>query len=210
MPWAKPPPDPAYPPPPDSVAPGHVAVTFVGHATFLLRFPGLVVLTDPVWSERCSPVLWAGPRRVRPPGLALDALPPVDLVLVSHNHYDHMDLPTLRHLAARGDPPVVTSAGNAPILRRAGFTRVTALDWWDAAQAGPTPGHGNSRAALLPTRPVRHEPHPVGRLPHGGPGRPRAVRPATRAPGRTGRRSRRGWDRPAWRCSRSAPTSRAG
>ncbi len=135
-PWVSPPPDPAYPPPPLQVEAGMVAATFVGHSTFLLRFPGVVVLTDPVFSERCSPVAWAGPRRARPPGVALDDLPPVDLVLVSHNHYDHMDLPSLRRLAARGTTRAITSTGNAALLRRAGFARVDELDWWDSAPAG--------------------------------------------------------------------------
>ncbi len=154
VPWQRPPAGPAFPPPPAEVAAGEVAVTFIGHSTFLLRFAGCVVLTDPVFSERCSPVDWAGPRRARPPGLALDDLPPVDLVLVSHNHYDHMDLPSLRRLAARGTAHAVTSAGNAAILRGAGFARVEALDWWEAAQAGPlrvtaTPARHFSRRGPL-------------------------------------------------------------
>ncbi len=135
--WPVPPPGPGFPPPPASVDGGHAAVTFIGHSTFLIRLPGAVVLTDPVWSDRCSPVAWAGPRRARPPGVALDALPPVDAVLVSHNHYDHMDLPSLRRLAARGTRHAITAAGNAPILHAAGFARVDELDWWDAAEAGP-------------------------------------------------------------------------
>ena len=135
-PWPRPAPDPRYPPPAGPVPPGSVSVTFIGHATFLLRLPGLTVLTDPVFSDRCSPVRWAGPRRARPPGLALDALPPIDVVLVSHNHYDHMDLPSLRDLATRGAARVVTGAGNAAIMRRAGFAMVDELDWWEAAASG--------------------------------------------------------------------------
>ena len=114
----------------------------------------MVVLTDPVFSARCSPVQWAGPRRARPPGLALAALPPVDLVVVSHNHYDHMDLPSLRALAARGTRHAITSAGNEHMLRRAGFTQVDALDWWESAPAGPlrvtaTPARHFSRRGLF-------------------------------------------------------------
>ena len=135
--WPRPvPPGPSYPPPPAAVPPGHAALSFVGHATFLLRLPGLVLLTDPIFSERCSPVSWAGPRRARPPGLALDSLPAVDAVLLSHNHYDHMDLPSLRRLAARGTRRAVTTLGNAEALRRCGFTDVQALDWWGAAMLG--------------------------------------------------------------------------
>ena len=82
----------SYPAPGGEVAAGSAAVTFIGHSCFLIRLPGLTVLTDPVFSERCSPVSFAGPKRVRAPGLALAALPKVDLVLLSHNHYDHMDV----------------------------------------------------------------------------------------------------------------------
>ena len=134
--------------------PGSVALTFIGHASFLLRFPGLVVLTDPVFSDRCSPVPWAGPRRAHPPGIALDALPPVDLVVVSHNHYDHMDIPSLRRIAARGTRHAITSLGNARRLREAGFDTVEELDWWDTASAGPmrvtaTPARHFSRRGLF-------------------------------------------------------------
>ncbi len=130
-------PGPAYPPPPATVAPGTVAVTFIGHATFLLRLPGLTILTDPVFSDRCSPVAWAGPRRARPPGLPLTHLPPIDLVLVSHGHYDHLDMPSLRRLAGRGTPEAVTLLGNATLLQQAGFARVSAMDWWESRAAGP-------------------------------------------------------------------------
>ena len=136
--------DPATAPPPVAVEPGTVAVTFIGHATFLLRFADAVVLTDPVFSDRCSPVAWAGPKRVRAPGLALADLPRPDLVLLSHNHYDHMDLPSLRQLQRRFSPRFVTMLGNARILRTAGID-AEELDWWDRTQAGPlgliaTPG----------------------------------------------------------------------
>jgi L-ascorbate metabolism protein UlaG (beta-lactamase superfamily) len=120
-----------FPPPPAQVAPGTATVTFIGHASFLLRMGGLAILTDPVFSERCSPVSWAGPRRVRAPGLALDALPRIDLILLSHNHYDHMDLPSLRRIHARDAPPIITTLGNAPTL--AGLGPVRELDWWQAA-----------------------------------------------------------------------------
>ena len=125
-------------PPPGPVPPGHAGVTFIGHSTFLLRLPGpITILTDPVWSERCSPVSFAGPRRVRAPGLALDALPHVDIVLVSHNHYDHMDLPTLRALQDRFRPQLITTLGNAALLERAGIPGAAELDWWQSMAAGP-------------------------------------------------------------------------
>jgi L-ascorbate metabolism protein UlaG (beta-lactamase superfamily) len=113
-------------------APGTFKVTLVNHATFLLQFPGLTILTDPIWSERCSPVGWAGPRRIHPPGIPFTALPKVDLVLVSHNHYDHLDLPTLRRLRDEHDPRIVTLLGNGRILAEAGFGSAVELDWWES------------------------------------------------------------------------------
>ena len=123
--------DPAFPKPPETVVPSNVSITFVNHATFLLRFADAVVLTDPIFSQRCSPVSWAGPARARPPGLALDDLPRPDIVLLSHNHYDHMDLPSLRTLRQRHDPAFVTLLGNASILAKIGI-KATELDWWDS------------------------------------------------------------------------------
>jgi L-ascorbate metabolism protein UlaG (beta-lactamase superfamily) len=114
-------------------------VTFIGHATLLLQTPQGAVLTDPIYSKRASPVAFAGPRRVRAPGVALDDLPPLCAVLVSHNHYDHCDLATLRALDRRSSPLFLTPLGNAPLLRSAGLGRVQELDWWQEAAAGPLP-----------------------------------------------------------------------
>ena len=108
-------------------------MTFVGHSTFLLQFAGgLNVLTDPIWSDYASPVSFAGPRRVRPPSLAFEALPPIGLVLVSHGHYDHLDLPTLRRLDARFRPLFLTGIGNRDFLRGEGMREVMELDWWQS------------------------------------------------------------------------------
>jgi L-ascorbate metabolism protein UlaG (beta-lactamase superfamily) len=123
---------------PAALGPRECAVTFVGHATFLIQFAGLNVLTDPIWSERCSPVSWAGPKRVRAPGLDFAALPRVDLVLLSHNHYDHLDLPTLKRLHAAHRPLIVTTLGNRPFLAAEGMDHVVELDWWQAHE--PKPG----------------------------------------------------------------------
>ena len=118
---------------PTSLGPGEAAATFVGHSTFLLQFSGgLNVLTDPVWSERVSPVKFAGPRRARPPAVAFDALPAVPLVLVSHGHYDHLDLTTLRRLDERFNPLFLTGIGNHEFLRRNGLRQVEELDWWQS------------------------------------------------------------------------------
>ena len=90
------------------------------------------MLTDPIWSERCSPVSFAGPRRARAPGQPLDALPGVDLLLVSHNHYDHMDFPTLRQVRKRWMPRVATGLANARHLAKAGIHSAVELDWWQS------------------------------------------------------------------------------
>ena len=111
--------------------------TIVGHASVLIQAGGLNVLTDPVWSDRASPFSFAGPRRVWAPGIAFEALPQIDAVLLSHNHYDHLDLPTLRRLNIRHRPLMVTTLGNDTILRRAiPGVRAVAGDWWDRVDIG--------------------------------------------------------------------------
>jgi L-ascorbate metabolism protein UlaG (beta-lactamase superfamily) len=114
-------------------------VTFIGHATFLIQTAAGNILTDPMYSERASPLAWLGPRRVRQPGVRFDDLPPISTVLLSHNHYDHCDLPTLRRLAARFDPLVVTPLGNGRLVRSSGIRRVEELDWWQQTTAGTCP-----------------------------------------------------------------------
>jgi L-ascorbate metabolism protein UlaG (beta-lactamase superfamily) len=124
---------------PPQIGPDDVVVTFVGHATFLLQVGATNLLIDPVYAERASPVAFAGPRRVRAPGVRFDDLPTVALVLVSHNHYDHCDLATLRALDRRFQPRVVAPLGNAPLLRSAGIRQVEEIDWWQSAQTTPLP-----------------------------------------------------------------------
>jgi L-ascorbate metabolism protein UlaG (beta-lactamase superfamily) len=128
-PWPERVEDPPFPPP-GPPARDRLSVTWIGHATFLLQIGGVGVLLDPIWSERCSPVRFAGPRRARRPGQPLAALPGVDLLLVSHNHYDHMDLPTLRLVQARWAPAAATGLGNARHLAKAGIGAAVELDWW--------------------------------------------------------------------------------
>jgi L-ascorbate metabolism protein UlaG (beta-lactamase superfamily) len=118
---------------PDNVGDGEAHVTLVNHCTFLIQLPGCNLLTDPVWSERVSPFSFAGPRRIRPPGIAWDTLPRIDAVLISHSHFDHLDLPTLRELHARFKPHFITGLGNRAFLEGQGFGKVQELDWWGTA-----------------------------------------------------------------------------
>lgn len=142
-----PPPDPEespfrpHPPANAAAAPRAAAerltLTWVGHSTFLIRIGGLHLLTDPVWSERVSPIPLLGPRRRVPPGVALEAPPPIDVVLLSHNHYDHLDVPTVRRLVRRHPQARwFVPLGLGEFLRRRGVRTVRELDWWEEARVG--------------------------------------------------------------------------
>lgn len=140
---------------PATLAANEIALTFVNHVTFLAQFAGLNVVTDPVWSERASPVGWAGPKRVHAPGLPLERLPPLQLALVSHDHYDHLDVDTLRALDAAHAPMFVTGLGNRAFLEGLGLRHVLELDWWQCAHVA------GARITYVPAR------HWSGRAPFG-------------------------------------------
>jgi L-ascorbate metabolism protein UlaG (beta-lactamase superfamily) len=106
--------------------------TVVNHSTVLLQQRDCNILTDPIWSERASPLSWIGPRRRRKPGVSWEDLPPIDVVLVSHNHYDHLDLPTLRRLAARGESTFIVPARVGRLLRLENIAPVHELDWGES------------------------------------------------------------------------------
>ncbi|HEX7121094.1 MAG TPA: MBL fold metallo-hydrolase [Gemmatimonadaceae bacterium] len=109
--------------------------TWIGHATVLLQVGGLNILTDPFFSERASPVPWAGPRRIMSPGVRLEALPPIDAVLLSHNHYDHFDAPAVKLLARlHRDATWIVPLELGASVRRHGATRVVELDWWQQVE----------------------------------------------------------------------------
>jgi L-ascorbate metabolism protein UlaG (beta-lactamase superfamily) len=116
------------------VARGELRVTFINHATTLVQLDGVNILTDPIYSRRCSPVDFAGPERVRPPGIRFEELPRIDGVVLSHNHYDHLDLPTLRRLArAWPSMRIFGGLGTRTLLARHGL-EATELDWWEAVE----------------------------------------------------------------------------
>jgi N-acyl-phosphatidylethanolamine-hydrolysing phospholipase D len=136
----------AYP----RAAPGELRITWVGHATFLLQVGGLNILTDPHWSRRASPVQFAGPARFTPPGVDWDALPPIDAVLLSHDHYDHLDDGTVRRLHRRFGDEIrwLTPLAYRDWLDARGIRNFAELDWWDETTL-PGPG-GRVRIVALP------------------------------------------------------------
>ena len=135
--WPKDHPSPFSDRPPRRVTGRDIRLSFVGHASFLLQTAGLNILLDPVWSERASPFSFAGPKRVNGPGIEFSRLPPIDIVLVSHNHYDHLDLATLRRLHADHAPRVITPLGNDTIIKQAhAGIRAEAHDWGDRVDLG--------------------------------------------------------------------------
>src|SRR5262245_27842318 len=136
-PWGDHPNAPFGPPPPGRVGRGELRVTFINHATVLIQMDGLNIMTDPIWSERASPLSWAGPRRRRPPGIRFEDLPRIDAVLISHNHYDHLDLPTLARLATEHHPWIVCPLGNRALLQQHHIASDVDLDWGQEVPLSP-------------------------------------------------------------------------
>jgi L-ascorbate metabolism protein UlaG (beta-lactamase superfamily) len=129
--------EPSGPRPPTRVPDGALRVTFVNHATVLVQMDGVNLLTDPIWSKRASPFRWAGPARVRPPGIRFEVLPPIHAIVISHNHYDHLDLATLARLRrAHPDARIFAGLGIGRLLGSEGIRGVTELDWGQTAEIG--------------------------------------------------------------------------
>jgi len=143
--WA---PSPHADTPPARVSDDKVRLSFVGHASWLIQASGLNILIDPVWSMRASPVGFAGPKRHNDPGIAFEALPPIDIALVSHGHYDHLDLATLSKLAGKFSPRVITPLGNDVTMRSADSAiKAEGFDWHQRIELG-----GGIAVTLVPTR----------------------------------------------------------
>jgi N-acyl-phosphatidylethanolamine-hydrolysing phospholipase D len=136
---------PSVPPQLDTLAnPSAAQLTWIGHSTFLLQFDGLNILTDPIFSERASPVSFAGPKRTTPPAMTVEQLPPIDVVLISHNHYDHLDKPSVKALQAKQSdtpPRYYVPLGQKAWFDKLGITKVTELDWWTSAKVGDATVH---------------------------------------------------------------------
>jgi L-ascorbate metabolism protein UlaG (beta-lactamase superfamily) len=123
-------------PPPPVIQGDSVRVTFVNHSTFLIQTMGLNILTDPIWSERASPVGFSGPKRIRPPGIRYEDLPGIDIILLTHNHYDHLDISTLKKLARDFNPVIYCPLGVDLFLEKRGISNTRVMDWWDELQIG--------------------------------------------------------------------------
>jgi L-ascorbate metabolism protein UlaG (beta-lactamase superfamily) len=132
-----------------------ISVTFINHASFLIQMRGLNIITDPVWSYRVSPLSWLGPKRHRKPGIDIDKLPKIDYVLISHNHYDHLDLDSLSELNKKYSPLFIAPLGHKKLLQSYNIDHVVELDWWQNWQISPdatitlTPAQHNSGRMIL-------------------------------------------------------------
>lgn len=113
-----------------------IKFTFVNHTTFLIQFNGINILTDPIWSERTSPFQWIGPKRQAKPGIKFEDLPHIDFILISHNHYDHLDVGTLKQLDQKFSPQIIVGLGVGAFLKKEGIKQVKEMDWWGKVDFG--------------------------------------------------------------------------
>lgn len=118
--------------PADRISDFSQVITYVNHSTFLIQTDSLNIITDPVYSKRVSPFSFAGPKRMRPPGIRYEDLPKIDFVLLSHNHYDHLDIKTLKLIQEASDPVFITPLGVDLYLNQKGIPKTISLDWWQA------------------------------------------------------------------------------
>ena len=131
-----------------------LSVTYINHSTVLIQLGGTTILTDPVWSQRVGPFGKFGPARIRDPGVSFESLPEIDLILLSHDHYDHMDIPTLKRLVKRDNPKILVPLGNKRLLSSYNIDSVDELDWWDEYRV-----NADTRVILTPAQ------HTSGRVP---------------------------------------------
>lgn len=133
--------------PPSRVEGNELRITFIGHATVLIQTQGLNIITDPLYGERAGPYSWAGPKRFKRPGIRFEDLPKIDIVLLSHNHYDHLDPVTLTRIKERDGARIITSLGVSLFLEKKHILNSTELDWWDIDKV-----NNNVRIHCVPAR----------------------------------------------------------
>lgn len=131
-------------------------ITNIGHATYLIQAYGLNILTDPVWNNRSSPWSWIGPKRYQDPGIKFEDLPKIDIILLSHNHYDHMEVPTLKKLEERDNPVIYTGLGNKEYLKKREIKNVIDMDWWDKEVYTGTPKANKDLTVEVTYLPSQH------------------------------------------------------
>ncbi|MCP4581438.1 MAG: hypothetical protein GY839_07445 [candidate division Zixibacteria bacterium] len=149
--------DPPQPKPVEYVNNEELKITYINHATALIQTDSLNILTDPIWSDYAGPFSWAGTPRVRAPGVKFEDLPKIDIILISHDHYDHLDLPTLKKLALKFQPIILAGLGMNGILKSENIENVVELDWWQEYTVDP----GDVKFTFVPAR------HSSGRNPFG-------------------------------------------
>lgn len=123
--------DSIQPPPPAYIDENRIRITYINHATVLLQMDSINILTDPIWSDYAGPVSFMAAHRVRKPGLILDNLPPIDFILITHDHFDHLDFPTLEKLLEKHNPIILTGLGNSKRLKSLNYESIVELDWWN-------------------------------------------------------------------------------
>lgn len=145
-------------PPAQRVEGDSLVITFINHATVLIQTHGVNILTDPIWSERASPLSFIGPRRARPAGVHMRDLPPIDIVLLSHNHYDHLDIPTLQQLCVRQPnvPKIIVPLGVKALLERHGIPVTAELDWWQQTALTALTGRSYDEQLSVHCVPAQH------------------------------------------------------
>ena len=129
--------NPSYPVLEKKIEGQEIVATYINHSTMLFQTEGLNIITDPVWAKRVSPFYLIGPKRFRDPGIKIEDLPPIDVILLSHNHYDHMDLQALRTLYKKYNPKIFTSLGNCLYLKSQGIKGAIDMDWWGRKSITP-------------------------------------------------------------------------
>ena len=131
--------NPPHPPPLSYVKDSNILqVTYVNHATVLIQTDGVNILTDPIWSQFAGPVSWAGAKRIRAPGIVFSELPKIDIILLSHDHYDHLDTPTLKKIIETSHPLILGGLGIISRLESLKYDNVKQLDWWQEYSFSPT------------------------------------------------------------------------